>query len=136
MFLGIDIGNSGVKSTIVNLSGDILTYSYRAITVKKLRDNRREIDPLEVREKTFETIKEVLGQCRVRIKLITISGFGEALVPVDCHGNILMNTIAGSDPRGTDELAWLKGQISIEELVDITKLNLCSIYSLNKIFIY
>lgn len=134
MFLGIDIGTSGVKATVVDESGAIVKHAYRVLTAYGGREGKRELDPEEVKAYTFEVMEEVMQNCRqVHISLVTISSLGEAVVPVGKDGKVLAHSIIGSDPRGADELEWIKTHLDEKELTDITRLNLSYIYSLNKI---
>lgn len=134
MFLGIDVGTSGVKATVVDESGTIVRHAYRVLTAYGGREGKRELNPEEVKERTFEVIEEVIRNCRqVHISLVTISSLGEAVVPVGKDGKALANSIIGSDSRGAGELEWIKAHMDEKELTDITRLNLSYIYSLNKI---
>lgn len=134
MFLGLDIGTSGVKSTIVDGEGTMLAYAYRPLRIYGKAENKRELDPLEVKENAFETMKEVLHKCNQRkLAMITLSSLGEAAIPVGRDGKVLRRSIIGSDSRGAVELEWMKKQMSAEILTEITKVNLSYIYSLNKI---
>ncbi len=134
MVLGIDIGTSGVKSTIVDFDGRIRAYSYRIVTTYGIREQKRELNPMEVGEKVFETIREVLSQTRsCKIELITISALGEAIIPIAFDGKVLMDSILGSDPRGAEEMRWIQQQLGEKLLTDITGVNPSYIYSINKI---
>lgn len=134
MFLGIDIGTSGIKSTIVDLMGSIKAHVYYPLTTYGMKEKKRELDPLEVGEKVLEAVEAVLNQAKTSdITLITIASLGEAIVPISADGRVLMNSIVGSDSRGGEELEWLIHQLDEKVLTDITGLNLSYIYSLNKI---
>lgn len=134
MLLGIDIGTSGVKTTVVDVTGSVHAHAYRPFTTYGAKEGKRELNPLEVEEKSFEAVREVLAETKQeKIELITISSLGEAVVPVAKDGTVLMNSIIGSDPRGSVELKALCHVMGEETLTQITGLNLSYIYSLNKI---
>ena len=134
MFLGVDIGTTGIKTCLVDLEGRVVGKAYRKLKTHGLEENRRELCPYEIFIAVKDTIGEVTanGQGK-QVEAITVSSLGEAIVPVDHSGNPLRNSIIGTDPRGSAELHWLKETIGTEALTRITGLNLSSIYSLNKI---
>ncbi|MDR1699915.1 MAG: sugar kinase [Lachnoclostridium sp.] len=134
MYLGLDIGTSGIKATIISAKGEILAHSHRTLTAHGIQEKKREIDPAEVYDKLFEVIRETIGCCPdVKIELITIAGLGEAVIPISHEGMPLSYSIVGGDPRGAEQLNQISEKIGCEKLVSITGLNLSYIYSLNKI---
>lgn len=133
MFLGVDVGTTGIKACLVDLEGNVLAKAYRKLRMYGLEANRRELDPHQIIDLAKEAMREAAGPGAGEVQVITVSSLGEAIVPVDRAGRTLMNSIIGTDPRGAQELAWVQEQLPPEELTQITGLNLSSIYSLNKI---
>lgn len=134
MYLGVDIGTSGVKASVVDARGEVLASAYRRFRILGLERNYRELDPAAIAEGAKSAIREAAATSgRTEFDLILVSSLGEAIIPVDAQGRHLMNCIVGSDRRGAEELEWLCGLIPPARLVDITGLNLSVIYSLNKI---
>lgn len=134
MFLGIDIGTSGVKTTITDITGTVLAYEKRPVQTYGAERGYREICPQEVKNTVFESMQKVLRLCGgKKVDLITISSLGEAVVPVAKDGTVLRNSIIGADARGSEELKQIMDAVGEETLTDITGLNLSNIYSLNKI---
>lgn len=134
MFLGVDIGTTGVKTCIVDLDGNICSKAYNKFNMYGLNEGKRELNPQEIFDGVKQTIHGVIkNRFAQPIQLITISSLGEAIVPLDRNGKVLMNSILGTDRRGSKELQWVKNQFSDNEITRITGLNLSSIYSLNKI---
>ncbi|HHT43601.1 MAG TPA: sugar kinase [Firmicutes bacterium] len=133
MFLGVDIGTTGLKTCLVDREGRVIRKAYRKLRTYGLDQNKRELNPQEIFAGVLETIQEAAAGLGSQVELITVSSLGEAIVPVDKTGQPLMNSMIGTDPRGSEELAWIKGLFPPEELTRITGLNLSSIYSLNKI---
>src|SRR5690625_1549141 len=102
MFLGVDIGTTGVKTCLVDQEGNITKKAYRKLTMYGLAENKRELSPFEIFDRVKETIQEVTTDGLVeRIELITVSSLGEAIVPVNKAGKPLMNSIIGTDRRGS-----------------------------------
>ncbi len=134
MYLGVDIGTSGVKASAVDRDGGILASAYRCFHILGLENNYRELDPAAVADSAKSAIREaVAGSGQNRFDLILVSSLGEAVIPVDRRGRYLMNCIIGSDRRGAEDLDQLCSLISPARLAEITGLNLSVIYSLNKI---
>ncbi len=134
MYLCIDIGTSGIKTTIVNGVGDVLSYARRTLTLHGKQDKKRELDPVEVKEKLFQICAGVINDCKdKKIELITIAGLGEAVIPISSNGKPLAHSIVGGDSRGAEQLKQLCERLDSNKIVEITGLNLSYIYSLNKI---
>jgi xylulokinase len=134
MYLGLDVGTSGVKATVIDDNGNIRMMAARKYPLYGLENNYRELDSNQVWDSTKSAISEVIGQIGPsEIEYITVISLGEAIIPVDKLGQPLMRSIIGSDIRGGEELAWLCQRIEPSELTQITGLNLSTIYSINKI---
>ncbi|MDR1612166.1 MAG: sugar kinase [Planctomycetota bacterium] len=134
MYLGVDIGTSGVKASLVDLDGGIVASARRKFRILGLEDDYRELDPLEIAAGAKDAVREAAGAAGARgIDLILVSALGEAIVPADAAGRPLANCIIGSDRRGAEELDEIRSLIPDAALTAITGLNLSVIYSLNKI---
>ncbi|MEN6480974.1 MAG: FGGY family carbohydrate kinase, partial [Anaerolineaceae bacterium] len=125
---------SGIKATVVDESGTIKAKSNRKYPMHGLDKNHRELDPLQVWNETKIAISEILNQIdSSEIDYLTTTSLGEAIIPINKYGKPLMRSILGSDIRGEEELIWLCKKIDPNELIQITGLNLSTIYSINKI---
>ncbi len=134
MYLGLDVGTSGVKATVIDDSGTIHAISSKSYPLLGLEENHRELDPLQVWESVKTVIHDVLGKADSSdIDFITVASLGEAIIPINKSGLPIMRSIIGSDIRGRKELESVCQQIPPPELTRITGLNLSTIYSLNKI---
>ena len=81
--IGLDIGTSGCKATIIDFEGRILGRAYKEYSLISPKPGWQEIDPNQV----WESVKEVIirsmeGYRGEAIRAISISSFGEAAVPV------------------------------------------------------
>jgi len=133
MFLGVDIGTTGVKSSVISPDGKVCAESYAKFNMLGLAEDKRELNPREIWEGVQRTISQASKGFAEQIEMITVSSLGEAIVLVDANGEPLMNSIIGSDRRGGEQLRRLIEIIPPRELTKITGLNLSTIYSLNKI---
>ena len=132
MYLGVDIGTSGVKASLVDRDGGIVSAAYRKFRLRGLEDDYRELDPAEIADGAKSAVREAANGSG-GIDLILVSSLGEAIIPADGAGRPLMNCVIGSDRRGAEELDEIRTLIPEPELVAITGLNLSVIYSLTKI---
>lgn len=131
MYIGLDIGTSGTKAALVSENGSIVKSFHVSYGFENTRDGRRELNADRIWEAVQECLKAV-GKGR-QVKSLTVSALGEAIILTDTQGNPLMNSIAGTDARGSRQLEELIEKAGREELIRITGVNLSNIYSVNKI---
>lgn len=115
--LGLDVGTSGCKAVAFDERGHALVSAGREYAPTACPPGTLEIDPNHVWNAVAACLHEVAGACRADpIAALSVSGFGEAAVPVDRAGQALMNGILFTDPRGRAELEALTGKLGTEEL--------------------
>lgn len=86
MFLGVDVGTTGIKACLVDLEGNVLAKAYRKLRMYGLEANRRELDPHQIIDLAKEAMREAAGPGAGEVQVITVSSLGEAIVPVDRGG--------------------------------------------------
>lgn len=132
--LGLDIGTSGCKATIVDFEGNIKGQAYKEYPLISPQSGWQEIDPdlvwKCVKEVVYKSVSEYRGK---EIKAISVSSFGEAVVPIDNLGNVLHNSIIYIDTRGSEEVEHLKQKIGWGKILEITGVSAHPMYSINKI---
>lgn len=134
MYMGIDIGTSGVKTAIIDKAGTIRSLGYCGFKMHGLSERKRELDPFEVIAGVEQAVREAVSRANGKaVGSIIISSLGEAVVAVDKDNKPLMNSILGSDSRGEKEIEWLYNYMDEVLIASITGLNKSNIYSLNKI---
>ncbi|MEG0913152.1 MAG: FGGY-family carbohydrate kinase [Oscillospiraceae bacterium] len=134
MYIGLDLGTSGVKAAAIDKYGCVHASCYKGLTMYGLEEGKRELCPQEVIEAAKEVLTDAIAKAGgENIEIITVSSLGEAAIPIGKDGTILMNSIIGSDRRGADALGNIKEQFNEKDITDITGLNLSSIYTLNKL---
>ncbi len=132
--MGIDVGTSGCKATIVDAEGCILGQAYKEYSLITPQPGWEEIDPNMVWDCVWEVIiKSLSGYKGEKIKALSVSSFGEAVIPVDRMGNVLYNSIIYIDSRGTDEAKYLENRLGNQEISGITGTLTHSMYSVCKI---
>ena len=95
--MGLDIGSTGCKSIVFDESGKPLSFAYKEYVSS---GNVYEVYAEEV----WNCVCEVLGksaQAIKSIKALSISSFGESVVPIDKDGRVLHQSFLYTDTRGT-----------------------------------
>lgn len=131
MYIGLDIGTSGTKASLIQPDGTVLRNAQISYGFCNTRDGCRELDPREVWKVVMECLKKAGRD--MPVKTITVSALGEAMIPVNLQGDPLDVSITGTDKRGSAELAHLAELAGRKRLTEITGLNLSTIYSANKL---
>lgn len=133
--LGIDIGTSGCKATLVNENGGKITSAYEEYPMEKVGNGKYELNPKTVWEKAAIVIKAVAaGILDKKERLcISVSSCGESFVALDENDDILFNAMLCSDSRGEKELDELCDRFGRKKIIKITGLPPHSMYSLAKL---
>ncbi len=132
--LGLDIGTTGCKATIIDYNGNQKKSAYEEYSLLNPGPGLEELNP----EQVWKSVKKVIKKSTTnyhgeKIRAISISSFGEAAVPVDKNGNILYNSIMYTDKRGEKEIDNLSKQLSEKEVLNITGVSIHPMYTLGKI---
>lgn len=131
-YIGIDIGTSGCKASVIDVDGNILAYSYKEYCLKFPKPGWVEIDPEEV----WQAVKYVIYhaiRAHGDVRALAISSFGEAVVLLDENDAVLGNSIFYSDIRGSEEIRDIITAIDREKLQKITGMPVNPMYSANKL---
>ncbi len=132
--LGIDIGTTGCKAVSFSTDGKQLARSYREYQIIRKEEKREELDSVEIWNKIQETIREVAVQSpQDPVTALSVSSLGEAVIPVSSDGNILGNSILGSDVRGEEFVQLIDNQIGREAIFDRTGNLPGAFYSMPKV---
>lgn len=132
MYVGIDVGTSSVKVGCFDPAGNELASNKIEYDLYSKSPGYKELDPDLVFLSTMRCLKEIFMQVK-NVKSISVSALGEAVVFLDKDNHPLSNIIVGTDIRGQEELQELTNKVGGEKLVDISRVNLSSIYTVNKI---
>ena len=132
--MGIDVGTSGCKATILHYEGNVLGSAYREYSIVSPMPGWQELDTELVWSLVKEVAFKALQQCRaVKVTAVSVSSFGEAAVPVDDRGNILYNSIIYIDSRGMEEADYLKNSLGNDKVLNITGTSIHPMYTICKI---
>jgi len=122
--IGIDVGTTGCKVILFDIEGRSLYKSYREYNLTFLKNDYIELDSNLVVKLIKDCIKEVTSKFNKSIKAICFSVFGGSLTPISKLNQLISNTTIAFDPRGEEEVKWLKSKISTEEYYKITGLGI------------
>ena len=131
MYIGLDLGTSGVKSVLFDLQGSVLLRSCRSYPLVELTEGL-ELNPEVVWRAVLDVLKETAAG-GFPVKAIGISSLGEACIPVAKDGRALANAILPADKRGRKELEVFLKRLPEQQIVEITGLPVNGTYSLCKI---
>ena len=132
--LGLDIGTTGCKATIIDYEGVVMGEAYQEYSLSSPKPGWEELDPGLVWDKAKKAIYDAQGQHNGEpVKAISVSSFGEAVIPIDHDGNVLHNSIIYIDVRGRDEAEYLKDKLGYDRILAITGASVHPMYSIAKI---
>ncbi|MCI8649362.1 MAG: carbohydrate kinase [Anaerotruncus sp.] len=118
LLLGIDVGTTGTKCALYNLSGEIVAHAYQEYQMLHPQEGWTEQDP----NRWWNAVQADLQNCFVRqgIDSGRIAAIGvsctNALTLVDAQGEPVYNAIGHHDLRADPQLAWLQEHVG-EDLV-------------------
>jgi len=120
LFMGIDVGSSGCKASVMDETGQVRCFAAReyAFTYK---DGRCELDAEMVWDSVLSAICELgkLGDL-TELRTISVTSFGEMFVLLDENKMSLAPSISYEDPRGEEELAGLGNPDRIYKITGAT----------------
>ncbi len=129
-YIGLDVGTSGCKASVVDASGAILSYAHREYTPVSPQTGYMEIDARLV----WNAVRAVLQEAaRPGITALAIASFGEAVILLDEKDRVLANSIYYSDIRGSEEVADILAAMDPKKAQAITGTAANPMYSANKL---
>jgi xylulokinase len=132
--LGIDIGTSGCKATVIDEDGNCLGQASREYSLISTQPGWQELDPEEVWTAVREVIRRaVASHSGDPVRAIGVSSFGEAVTAIDRNGNALCNSMIYIDARGKEEAAFLESRLGNAKILGITGTTALPMYSIAKI---
>ncbi len=120
MFIGIDLGTSGVKLILVKKDGTIVKTVSRSYEVIIPKPSWTEQNPDDWYDQTFDGLKELVKDYESEITGIGFSGQMHGLVLLDRDDNILRNALLWNDQRTIKEVEYLNHGIGIDNLLQYT----------------
>jgi xylulokinase len=118
LFLGVDVGTSGVKAILVNRSGDLEASANTPLSLSTPRPGWAEQDPDAWWEAAAQSIRAVVGSDRSRLSRIGavgISGQMHSSVFLDRSGAVIRPALLWCDGRTTDECVEITRAVGGED---------------------
>ena len=102
--IGLDVGTSGVKSTVFDDSARVTGRAYREYDLITGSEGMYELDPRELLDKTLEALAQSVSNLdNKQVQAICVTSFGESFICLDKNDNVLSNTMIYMDTRGAGE---------------------------------
>lgn len=110
MFMGIDVGSSGCKASVIGADGRTLAFAKREYSFM-YENGRCELDA----EGVWNSVLACLGELGEKtdlslLKTISVTSFGEMFVLLDENKTVLRRAISYEDGRGKEELAAIEAE--------------------------
>lgn len=118
--LGIDLGTSGTKATIVDASGRVVCSATREHPLHTPRPGWSEQDPADWWGSTCLAVRAAMAEARLEPRAIGgigLSGQMHGLVMVDAGGSTIRPCILWNDQRSAEECRRVEAELSIQQLV-------------------
>jgi xylulokinase len=132
--IGLDIGTTGCKASILDLEGNIRSSAYSEYRFPTSSDGSVELDPNLIWESVGHVVREAAHTYRgEKIQALSASSFGEAMVAFDGKDRILPGSISYTDARGTEEVRLLEKKLGRERIHRITGATPHPMYSIGKL---
>lgn len=104
VFLGLDVGTSGVKAILVDPRGDVVANTTMGLQLSTPQPGWAEQDPNEWWSATIAAIRGVLARYpNGRVASVGISGQMHSSVFLDAHGDVIRPALLWCDGRTTEE---------------------------------
>ncbi len=115
--IGLDIGTSGVKSTVFDEKANVLSHAYREYDLIGREKDEYELDPQVLLNSCYHVLVESTRGME-DVRAICATSFGEAFVNLDEEDRPLMNSMIYMDKRGTEECAEYLARYTREEIFE------------------
>jgi len=123
LFLGVDLGSSGVKAILLDPEQGIVASSTRGIALYSERPGWAEADALDWWDALCELVPELLetaGATKGDIGAVAVSGMVPAVLCVDAEGRPLRRAILQNDARATKEIPVIRERLGDYDLLSLT----------------
>lgn len=120
MFIGIDLGTSGVKLLLTRANGDVIRSVTRGYDLIIPKSTWSEQDPNAWLDQTIDGLKSIVKGYESDIKAISFSGQMHGLVILDENDQVLRPAILWNDQRTIKEVDYLNHEIGVNQLIKYT----------------
>lgn len=133
-YIGMDVGTSGCKASVVDGQGRILVTARREYGFEYPGKGMVELNPRTVWNSVKDALKEIAAaDCGCELRMLSVSSIGEAMVMVDDQDQVIRNGITYLDERGPETVDAVISRIREDRMQRITGLPPRLFYSLNRL---
>ena len=122
--LGLDYGTGGAKCSIINTSGEEMSYSFEEYPILTPHPGWSEHDANLYWEVACRIIKRAIADAKINpsaIKGLAVSSALPSLVLVDKDNNPVHNAYNLMDKRAVKQVEWIKENIGADKVFEISK---------------
>jgi xylulokinase len=134
--IGVDIGTQSTKAVLTTADGRIVAQASHAYQVETPRPLWAQQWPDVWLDAVVVCIRTVIAQSGVdasTIKALCVGSlYGGSGIPVDAEGRPLYPCLIWMDRRAQDEVEWVRANVDVERLYDITGNGIDSYYGYTK----
>jgi len=133
--IGLDIGTSGCKAIVLDSTGAQISAASREYPIDIPQPTWAEQDAELVWTRAREALSEAIAAAGrdESVAALGLSVQGEAVIPVDGHGNALRPAILGMDTRTGEQNRWLADHLGAEYLFERTGMPIHTVNTLPKL---
>jgi xylulokinase len=121
--MGIDIGTTGVKTLIIDSSGNVLASATVEHPMYTPRPQWAEQDPEDWWQGTIQSIRQAIHESRIEAAQITgigLTGQMHGMVMLDAQGEVLRRCIMWNDQRTAAQCEWIMNTIGRARFLELT----------------
>ena len=134
--IGVDVGTQSTKAVLVSAAGRIVAQFTQATQIETPHPLWAQQWPEVWLDAVVACIRGVLQSCAVppsSVRALCVSSlYGGSGVPVDAAGAALAPCLIWMDRRAQDEVEWVRANVNLERLYDITGNGVDSYYGFTK----
>lgn len=132
--IGLDVGTSGVKSTVFGANAKVVGHAYCEYDLISGGEGMYELQPQVLFSSCLKVLSQSAKACDPKkIKAICVTSFGESFVCLDKADNVIANTMIYMDNRGIEECDEFMRILSKKEIFDICGQPVDRMFALYKI---
>ncbi len=111
MYLGIDLGTSGVKAVLMDDAGLLVHEATAPLEVSRPHPLWSEQDPADWWAATGDAVKSLPRDARAKVRAVGLSGQMHGATLLDENHKVLRPAILWNDGRSADDCVWLEKEL-------------------------
>jgi len=132
-YIGIDVGTTGSKATVIEQSGEIVLSIYHEYDLEFPKPGYVTMNPTKVWNAVKRALSEAAARYGKPIEAIAAASFGEAVVFMGEDDRPVCDSIFYTDVRGTESLDELRAKVDVDAFQLRTGMPINFMYTLPKL---